>query len=488
MSPDNRHDLNLIRQMLDYKMRETYTGSDQSYELWFSRLRLRELDDTHAYFVCENEMKRTIISEKYLDFIGDSLFDVIGYETEITVGVDTSLAPVIPDDGTVISPLNIIREREKQEELRKQQSDSAEKDLTENDIDIPSDPGERRLRYNEDYTFENFVVGNSNAFAHAAALNVANNMSGKASNAANPLFIWGPSGLGKTHLMYAIANRVLHNDAKRKVIYVKGEEFMNQLIEAIQNGKTREFRTKYRRADMLLIDDIQFIAGKESTQREFFHTFDALYEDGKQIIITSDRPPKELTSLEDRIRSRFEAGLLADIQPPDFELRLAILRDKITKNQLSVSLDVMNFLAKNLQENIRQLEGVVKKLAMSNLLTGTPVNMEMVINTVPEYLRDSEPVTDTVDRIIGVVCKHFSITVTDIKSSQKLQNIKDARNVAMYAIKEETSLSLSQIGDVFGRDHSTVHSNINRVKSQMSSDPVFDAKVGEIMKEIKLRA
>ena len=164
------------------------------------------------------------------------------------------------------------------------------------------------------------------------------------------------------------------------------------------------------------------------------------------------------------------------------------MRDKVSKNQLVLSIDVLNFLAKNLQENIRQLEGVVKKLAMSNMLTGAPVNMEMVINTVPEYLRDTEPVTDTVERIIGVVCRHFSVTVEDVKGTQKLQNIKDARNVAMYAIKEETSLSLSQIGDVFNRDHSTVHSNVNRVKSQMESDPVFDAKVGEIMKEIKRKA
>lgn len=482
-------DLDLIRQMLDYKMRQTYTGSDQSYELWFARLQLRELDENHAAFFCENEMKRSIISERYIDFIADALFDVIGYETEITIGVDTSLAPVIPDDGTVISPLKLIREREKK--LADQSMENAgktEESFSDDDEEIPADTGEKRLRFNNEYTFENFIVGNSNAFAHAAALNVANNTAARASKDANPLFIWGPSGLGKTHLMYAIANRVLENDSTKKVIYVKGEDFMNQLIEAFQNRKTREFREKYRRADMLLIDDIQFIAGQESIQREFFHTFDALYDDGKQIIITSDRPPKELTYLMDRITSRFEAGLLADIQPPDFELRLAILRDKVLKSQLELSIDVMNFLAKNLQENIRQLEGVVKKLAMSNMLTGDPINMDMVINTVPEYLRDTEPVSDTVDRIIGVVSRHFSVSVDEIKGTQKTQNIKDARNVAMYAIKEETSLSLSQIGDIFKRDHSTVHSNVNRVKSQMTSDPVFDAKVGEIMKEIKRKA
>lgn len=477
-------DLTLIRQMLDYRMRQTYTGSDQSYELWFSRMQLRKLEGDRAFFVCENEMKQSIISDRFIDFISSSLTDVLGYETEIDISVDTSLAPVIPNDG-VISPLDTIREKE--EKQKKREAADELDDLNEEELDggLSERSGERRLTYNDEYTFENFIVGNSNGFAHAAALNVANNVSGKAPNAMNPLFIWGPSGLGKTHLMYAIANRVIKNDPKKRVIYVKGEEFMNQLIESIQNGSTKAFRTKYRNADMLLIDDIQYIAGKESTQREFFHTFEALYEDKKQIIITSDRPPKELTSLIDRITSRFEAGLLADIQPPDFELRLAILRDKIHKSQLEVSLDVMDFLAKNLQENIRQLEGVVKKLAMSNMLTGAEVNMDMVINTVPEYLRDTEPVTDTVDRIIECVARKFGTTVQEIKGTAKKQNIKDARNVSMKLIQDETDLSLSQIGAIFSRDHSTVHSNINRAKSDISSDTVFEAKVNEIVKEIK---
>lgn len=496
MESGNTRDLNLIRQMLDYRMRETYTGSDESYTLWFSRMQLRSLGEDKAVFACENEMKQQIISDKFLGFISDSLADCIGYEIDCEITVDTSLAPVIPNDGTIISPLDIIREKEERQAKRVMAELESDDDYDDYDeqggeydsVELPPDHGERRLRYNDEYTFDNFVVGNSNEFAYAAALNVANNVLSKVSTSSNPLFIWGPSGLGKTHLMYAIANRVMERDTSKRVIYVKGEEFTNQIIEAIMNGKTKEFRTKYRRADVLLIDDIQFIAGKESTQSEFFHTFEALYENKKQIIITSDRPPKELTSLLDRIRSRFEAGLLADIQPPDYELRLAILRDKIHKSQLDVSIDVVNFLAKNLQENIRQLEGVVKKLAMSNMLTGAEVNMDMVINTVPEYLRDSEPVTDTVDRIIECVAKKFGVTVVEIKGTQKKQNIKDARNVAMKLIQDETELSLSQIGAVFGRDHSTVHSNINRVRSDMASDPVFEAKVEEIIKEIKRKA
>ena len=486
MESDNTTELEYIKMMLDDTMRRNYTGTDQSYELWFSRMQLRKLDNEKAYFVCENEMKRKIITEKFITFIRESLSAVIGYDAEIDLSVDTSLAPVIKNESGVISPLELLRLREEQEKTAATEAEE-EPDTDDFDEDA-SETGERRLRYNEDYTFENFIVGNSNRFAHAAALNVANNLSGKASPSANPLFIWGPSGLGKTHLMYAIANRVLKNDPSRKVIYVKGEEFMIQLIDAIQTGKTREFRAKYRKADMLLIDDIQYIAGADSTQREFFHTFDALYEEGKQIIITSDRPPKDLTSLVDRIKSRFESGLLADIQPPDYELRLAILRDKIHKSQLTIDVEVIDFLAKSLQENIRQLEGVVKKLAMANIITGNDVDMTMVLNTVPEYLRDTVPVTDTIDRIIECVGRSFSVTVEDIKGTQKKKNIKDARNVAMYIIQEETDLSLKQIGDIFGRDHSTVHSNINRAKSDMANDPVFDTKVKEIEKEVKRKA
>jgi len=352
--------------------------------------------------------------------------------------------------------------------------------------DKPAAPsnGERRLTYNEDYTFENFVVGNSNQFAHAASLSVAENVGMKF----NPLFIYGPSGLGKTHLMYSIANRALKRDPEMKVIYVKGEEFMNQLVEAIRGSSptaTAKFRSKYRSADMLLIDDIQFIAGKEATQEEFFHTFDALYEEHKQIIITSDRPPKELTTLEERIRSRFEAGLIADIQPPDYELRLAILKNKAIQNNLEVPIDVLDFLAENLQSNIRQIEGVVKRLGAKNLLSGMPITMDMVLTTLPEYLRETEPVADTVKRIVEIVAKKYNVTTADIMGTSRKKEIKTARNVAMYIVRTVTRMSLPQIGSTFGRDHSTVHSNINMVESELTTNTLFEATITEIIKEFK---
>ena len=512
-----------IWEMLDARMREKYQYTESSYMLWFGRMKLVNLDADRAVFVCENETKRDVIEKRWTEFIASSLEDVIGYAPDIEIKVDKSLAPVITNDEGVISPMEIAREkREKIEEAknipasipqqafqsardypdrpisenkgwsqpqapnlaaRREAEMEAEKSRSEqSDYDQQDESrGERRLTYNPDYTFENFIVGTSNRFAHAAAMNVSDNIGTRI----NPLFIWGPSGLGKTHLMYAIANRALQRDPGTKVIYVKGEEFTNQLVEAISKGRNKQFRQKYRSLDMLLIDDIQFIAGKEATQTEFFHTFDALYEDKKQIILTSDRPPKELTGLEDRIRSRFEAGLLADIQPPDYKLRLAILRNKITQNKIDVPMDVVDFLAQNLQENIRQLDGVIKKLAMANLLSGQPVTMEMVLQTVPEYLRDAEPVSDTVDRIIACVARHYEVTVDEIMGSSRKKDIKTARNVAMYVVRSMTGISFPQIGVVFKRDHSTVHSNVNMIETELLSDPVLDATITEITKEIK---
>lgn len=345
----------------------------------------------------------------------------------------------------------------------------------------PESRGRKRPAFHDGYTFDNFIVGSSNQMAHAAALRVADNVG----MSINPLFIWGPSGLGKTHLMYAIANRAVERDPALRVICVKGEEFMNEMIEAIRNNRNQAFRDKYRKTDMLLIDDIQFIAGKDSTQTEFFHTFDALYEDRKQIIITSDRPPKDLTSLENRIRSRFEAGLLVDIQPPDYELRMAILRDKISQSGMEIPEEVMDFLAKNLQENIRQLEGVVKKLSVVHMVSGNPVTMETVLKTVPEYLRSTEPLSETVSRIIKATAEHYGVRVDDVLGKERKKNIQTARNVSMYLVRTVTGASLPQIAVFFCRDHSTVHSNIAKVEAEIADDAVFEANVDEILKEIR---
>jgi len=622
--------LDEIRAALDEVMRERYTGTKQSYQLWFGRLRLELLDAERAVFACETKMKCGIVSERYSDLIADSLEEVLGYRPEIAVTVDPALRTILTADGAVLpkprtggqnadpaadpdpsAPFTLPRNRDSlripgqlPDPLSRQydeRDDDGEDDGDEGwqtgmgDIDAirstaegngterqedggqgwPDEDGEREPDYvnigapsvyrivghtgapaansgasrpsvpgsasrpvyknpaggdggkedlassddgrqtasrenagfsggiptpsrtvppsspdlqnrllngpGRDYTFETFIVGRSNQMAHAAALSVADNVG----MSINPLFIWGPSGLGKTHLMYAIANRAMKRDPGLKIVYVKGEEFMNQMIEAIRRDRNQAFRDKYRKADMLLIDDIQFIAGKESTQTEFFHTFDALYEDRKQIVITSDRPPKELTSLESRIRSRFEAGLLVDIQPPDYELRMAILKEKISQNHVEVPTDVIDFLATNLQENIRQLEGVVKKLAMKHMISGDPVTMEMVLKTVPEYIRSTEPLTDTVARIIAKVAAHYSVTPDDILGKDRKKNIQTARNVSMYLVRTVTGASYPQIGVFFYRDHSTVHSNIAKVEAELASDAVFEARVAQISKEIQ---
>lgn len=525
MEIENGADLSIIGTLLEEIMHSNYKNSEQSYELWFGRLRLRRLSAEEAYFVCENELKRKIITDKFSDYIGECLKEVIGYNPGVKIGVDTSLAPIITEgtqktdddsegegegEGVDDFEADLFRDfekrsayaedregekysdRENEKEKEKEKEPEQKKDgesftpaenVGDGEEDDFQDPEhEHTFMFNEDYTFEKFIVGSSNSFAHAAALNVADNVGMKI----NPLFIYGPSGLGKTHLMYAIANRAKQRNPEMKINCMKGEEFMNELIDAIRKGNNKKFREKYRGSDMLLLDDIQFIAGKESTQIEFFHTFDALYEDHKQIIITSDRPPRELVSLEERIRSRFEAGLLADIKPPDYELRLAILRNKIGENKMDVPTDVIDFLAKNLQENIRQLEGVIKKLAVSNLLSGLPVNMEMVIKTVPEYLKDAEPVSETVSRIIESVSRHASVPVKDMIGDRRTKNLATARNAAMYIIHKNTDLSLSQIGKYFNnRNHATVYSNIKSIEMQLESDPVLEALIEEISKEIK---
>ncbi len=515
MSNLNAGDLSAIWQIMLKNMQSDNLISSTACDLWFKHFRLDYLDPEKAVFTVENEMKRNIILDKYSDLLSAQIEQVIGYGPQIQITTDPSMAPDLNRTEGAPYPVAMADERKRDKESEPADRDPDQRSLPDmrrgtspsflRDQQEPEDPayaeinitteetatpaetkqsGDRQLTYNEDYTFENFVVGGSNQFAHAAALSVAENVGMKI----NPLFIYGPSGLGKTHLMYAIANRALKRDPSMKVIYVKGEEFLNQLVESIRAGKTSanmEFRTKYRTCDMLLIDDIQFIAGKEATQEEFFHTFDALYEDHKQIIITSDRPPKELTTLEERIRSRFEAGLIADIQPPDYELRLAILKNKADQNNLDVPIDVIDFLAENLQSNIRQIEGVIKKLGAKNLLSGMPISMDMVLTTLPEYLRDTEPIGDTVARIVDIVAKKYNVTPVDIMGVSRKKEIKTARNVAMYVTRQVTKMSLPQIGAVFARDHSTVHSNISMVESELTTNTLFDAAVAEIMKEVK---
>ncbi len=332
------------------------------------------------------------------------------------------------------------------------------------------------------FTFDTFIIGQSNKFAHAAALAVAQNPS----MSYNPLFIYGESGLGKTHLLNAIRVEVLKNNPNAKVIYVDGETFTNEIIDAIQKKTTGDFQNKYRQADVLLIDDIQFIAGKERTQEEFFHTFNALHNAGKQIVLVSDRPPKEIKSLEDRLRNRFEWGLMADIQPPDFETRCAIIKRKSDLLRLDIKFDVVEFIASKVKTNIRQLEGVVKKLDALQRLEGKPPIMINAQAAIKDILNEQMSTPVTIEKIIREVCKVHGVTARDVKSQKRKRDVSEARQMAMYVVKEVCGITMEEIGNEFGgRDHSTVVYTINKVSRRLKKDSFFRDTVEDIIKNVK---
>ena len=333
----------------------------------------------------------------------------------------------------------------------------------------------------QEYTFENFIVGSSNKFAHAASQAVASKPAGYY----NPLFIYGGSGLGKTHLLYAICNEIQKNTPDVRIIYTKGEYITNELIEAIQKGQTAEFRSKYRQVDVLLVDDIQFISGKVSTQEEFFHTFDALHQANKQIVLPSDRPPREIATLEERLRTRFEMGLLADIQPPDLETRIAIIKRKAQLLDLHISDDICEYIANQLKSNVRQLEGAVKRMRAQYLLAGDQPSLLTAQNAIRDIRNDSQPVPITVERIITEVARTMNVTPEDIRSTKRSSPISQARQVAAYVVRSITGLPMKSIGEEFGtRDHSTIVYAIQKVEARMQKDPSFKGMVNDIIKNI----
>lgn len=336
---------------------------------------------------------------------------------------------------------------------------------------------------NPRYTFDTFVVGANNNLAHAASLAVAESPA----EIYNPLFIYGGVGLGKTHLMHSIAHYILEQNPKSKVMYVTSEKFTNELIESIRNVNTTptEFREKYRNIDVLLIDDIQFIIGKESTQEEFFHTFNTLHESKKQIIISSDKPPKEILTLEERLRSRFEWGLTVDIQQPDYETRMAILKKKEELDGLQIDNDVMKYIATNVKSNIRELEGALTKIVALSRLKKQEVNVSLAEEALKDLISPDDNKTITAELIIEVIAEHFGITPQDIYSVNKSRNIAHPRQVAMYLCRKLTEKSLADIGKLMGkRDHTTILHGIDKVEKNMKSDPAMQNTIEVIMKKI----
>ena len=319
------------------------------------------------------------------------------------------------------------------------------------------------MDFNPQFSFENFVVGPSNRFAHSAAIAVSNTPG----QVYNPLFIYGPPGVGKTHLLYAIANGIRKHNPGANIVYIKGDQFTNELIAAIQTGKNIEFRSKYREADLFLIDDVQFIAGKEATQEEFFHTFNKLYEEHKQIVMTSDRKPSDMAALEDRLRTRFEWGLLADIQPPDYETRMAILRNKAKSLGLNLSDDVCNYIAINVTNNVRQIEGTVKKIMAYRDLNNMPLDLPNISRAIDDMFKSEGNALPTPSLIISQVCKFYSIDEAVLRGSLKNKGTAEARQIAIYLIRKLTNLSLPDIGKEFGRDHSTILYAIRKVEMEL---------------------
>lgn len=441
-----------------------------AFDLWFENCKIKDIGSDCVRLTVESETKRKSILAHYTGILRKYFAIELGYEPEIEIEIDEDFVPrPLEGEGDPdVFDFSKIGEEKKEEETKEEEDDYNKKEIL--------------FIKNNNYTFENYVVGSSNTFAYNAALSIAE----KPSDEFNPFFIYGPSGIGKTHLLYSIANKILEKYPKKIILYVKGEEFTNSLIESIKEGTMSIFRQKYRNVDVLLVDDIQFIAGKKSTQEEFFHTFDALYENHKQIILTSDRSPSETDLLVSRLSSRFKSGLVVDIQPPDFELRHAILRKKAENSRLFLSDEILEFLADKLHSNIREIEGVIKKLSALYFLNGIDLNMKNVKTHVADFLTEEEPSKTVVTRVISETSARFDVSIEEILGRKRDKQIQTARNAAMYIIREITSLSLPEIGVMFERKHSSVKSNIDSLKKSMETDVYLERKIEEIIKAVKM--
>ena len=438
--------------------------TDSVFAVWFSELVLAELTEENAIFHTKSKLKQKILTTKYATVVREALSEVIGFE----------VAPIfefVGEEQEFPTPMPLIKKTEEESEEKKNERAAQFKQL------LSSDSGSSVL---DGYTFENFVRGDSNEFALSLCLAVAHEPT-----AYTPLFIYGDSGLGKTHLLAAIVNYIKKNSPHLRIVYKKSEDFINELIHAISTGSTASFKEKYRRADVLLIDDIQFIAGKESTQEEFFHTFSALYEANKQIILTSDRPPREIQPLEDRLRTRFEGACIADVQPPSLELRLAIIRKKSADMGLVIEDELISYMAQRLQNNIRQIEGVLKRIGALHTMSSGGLTKEKLEDIISIIAPDSISPDVMVEKILSVVAKKNGLRPEDLKSKKRQDNIAKARHVAIYIVRHLTSLPLQTIGQIFNRDHSTVISSIEKVEINIKTKKNAQAEIMALIKEIK---
>lgn len=424
-----------------------------SYETWIKPLEIESIKENHIVFRATSEYQKDSIETRYSSLILNTLKYITNMNWSFTVVYEDS--PVLnKQEETILS--NNYTQQEDEEFYKNNQS------------------------LNPKYTFDTFVVGNNNRFAHAASLAVGDSPF----KSYNPLFLYGGVGLGKTHLMHAIGNRILLNNRSMKVLYVTSEKFTNQLINSIKDNKNEIFRNKYRTIDVLLIDDIQFIAGKERVQEEFFHTFNTLYESGKQIIISSDKPPRDIQFLEDRLKSRFEWGLLADISCPDYETRLAILRKKSQAENIVVDDSILSNIANRVDSNIRELEGVLNKIVAIAYFTNKPITIELAESIINEFKSKGEKVISS-DSIQETVAKYFNINKLDLMSAKRSADITYPRQIAMYLCREVADLSYPKIGESFGgRDHSTVMHACNKIEKEITENKGKTKSIVESVKNL----
>ena len=421
---------------------------------WIEPLNVYSVEDNKVYFTLDEKY-----GQRGIEFLKKKLFDIY---------LETVLRELFQNDSiqVIFTLQSVMKEEEKQPTYTEDYNEAISKS---------------NLR--PDYTFENFIVGESNKHAHATCLAVADS---PGQDKFNPLFLYGESGLGKTHLMQSIAHYILQHNSNMKVLYVSSNQFTNEIIEAIAKKTTEEFRNKYRKVDVLLIDDIQYLIGKDATQNEFFDTFNALHDEGKQIILSSDKPPKEIKTLDVRYRARFEWGVPIDIHAPDYETRMAILKNKAEiKGLKNISEPIFEYIAKNITYNVRELEGALNKLSIYSELGHIKITEDLAKNILKDLISKDEKVTITPDLIINTVSEHLNISVNDIISTKRSQDIATARQISMYLCRKYTDKGLKSIGDSFGgKDHSTVHSNIQKVEEKIDKDPEFAEMVDVIIKKL----
>ena len=391
---------------------------------WFDDAEVVELNEEQLVIYSPSDFRRDFIRRRCTDYIQDALKEIFNSDAKL----------VVLDD--------------KERKEKKEQGGV--------------------LEFNPQFTFDNFVVGPTNSFSYNAALAVANNPG----VTYTPLFLYGPPGVGKTHLLYAIANKVRRNNQDAKIVYIKGDQFINELISAIKSGNNLAFRTKYREADLFLVDDIQFIAGKDSTQEEFFHTFNELHERNKQIVMTSDRKPSDMLTLEARLRSRFESGLLSSIAAPDYETRMAIIKTKANSLGLDLADDVCNYIAINVTNNVRQIEGTVKKIMAYRDINKMPLDLPNVSRAIEDMFKAEGNALPTPSLIISQVCKFYSVDDSVIRGTQKNKAAVEARHMAVYLIRELTNLSTTSIGKELGKDHTTILYSCDKIKYALQAGDV----------------